>query len=225
MMQGSLWLAVVGAATLVAMFTSASAHAVPSDEAERAWAAQWAGAKFDGADPAAETAPFGRANLDPIFSFTYDGRKSTEFLGSWKIERSKRDLPGGAVEHTVVYTDSTTGLVVRCAGKRYADLPGVEWVLYFKNTGAEDTPILDTILPLDAGFAFGRDKSAWLHYANGSECRLEDFEPQTAPLARTRTIHKGHGLAKAIQCTSNRRAGALRAAGCHSSTSILARMA
>jgi alpha-galactosidase len=49
--------------------------------------------------------------------------------------------------------------------------------LYFKNTGVADTPILRDIQALDCGLPLTRDKGARVHYANGSECRLDDFAP------------------------------------------------
>lgn len=67
----------------------------------------------------------------------------------------------------------------------YQDFPAVEWVLYFKNTGASDTAILADIRPLNGGLALKRDRTAVVHYANGSECRADDFAPLSAPLGPT----------------------------------------
>jgi hypothetical protein len=45
----------------------------------------------------------------------------------------------------MVYTDTETRLQVRCIAIEYHDFPAVEWILYFKNTGVEGTPIIKSI--------------------------------------------------------------------------------
>ena len=56
-------------------------------------------------------------------------------------------------EHTLTWTDPKTGLEVRCVGIEYRDFPAVEWVLYVKNTGNKDTPILENSMPGHSTYA------------------------------------------------------------------------
>ncbi len=89
----------------------------------------------------------------PFFSFTYGGLASFELLKNWPLVRTSRRLDEYRIERTLTYTDLKTGLLVRCVGVEYTDFPTVEWTLYFKNTGTTNTPILENIQALDAGFA------------------------------------------------------------------------
>jgi alpha-galactosidase len=112
------------------------------------------------------------------FSFGYGEGRAPAILSSWRFERSE-DAGGKSV---LKWTDPATGLECRAEITRYSDFPAVEWVLYFKNTGTADTPILDGIQALDAGLPLPRDKSACVYHARGSECRLDDFMPLRTPL-------------------------------------------
>ncbi|MHB0999908.1 MAG: NPCBM/NEW2 domain-containing protein, partial [Armatimonadota bacterium] len=77
---------------------------------------------------------------EPPFSFTYNGKPSSELLKSWKLDRSSRKIDANRTERTITCTDPETGLVVRCVGIEYGDFPTVEWTVYLKNTGTSDTP-------------------------------------------------------------------------------------
>ena len=52
-------------------------------------------------------------------------------------------------EHTLSFTAPGSGLVCRCVAVEYEDFPTVEWTLYFKNTGSNDSPILSNVQALD----------------------------------------------------------------------------
>ncbi len=86
-----------------------------------------------------------RYSTDPPFSFVYGGKASAELLQRWGAKRSHKKLDERRTEHTIVYTDHETGLVVRCVAVEYHDFPTVEWTLYLKNTGSADTPILSDV--------------------------------------------------------------------------------
>ncbi len=88
-------------------------------------------------------------STDPPFSFVYGGKPSAELLKTWKMERSSKKLDANREQRTITWTDPATKLQVRCVGVEYKDFPTVEWTVYFKNTGAADTPILEKIQALD----------------------------------------------------------------------------
>lgn len=103
------------------------------------------------------------------FSFRYNGQSSHEFLGTWTREDR---------ENGVAYTDPDTGLEVRCEVTRFDDFPAVEWVMYLRNTGATETPILEDIHPLDDTLPCLTDSLCTFRYATGSLCTPEDFAPR-----------------------------------------------
>ena len=113
----------------------------------------------------------------PLFSFTYDGKSSDALLPQWKPERSSRALDNQRTERRVVWTDPATGLEVRCVGVEYQDFPAVEWTVYFKNTGKENTPILEQIQALDVTFQRNQGSEFVLHSTKGDWCTADSFEP------------------------------------------------
>ena len=141
----------------------------------------WAAAKLQGAS--ANQTPGGPQ--ERFFSFTYAGKPSAAFLAGWKLERTSINPAADRIEHVLTYSDPGSGLVVRCCVTEFNDFPAVEWVLYFKNAGAADTALIEDILPLDGGFALPKAEHARVHYANGSECRIDDFAPRLAALGPT----------------------------------------
>lgn len=133
-------------------------------------------------------------STEPFISFVYGGRPSSEFLPEWKLDRSSRKLDENRTEYTVSYTDPGTGLEARCVGVAYTDYPNVEWTLYFKNTGKNDTPIIEQIQAIDT--VFDRDAAAEfvLNYHKGDDCTADSFEPheeKLAPKAEKRIANTG----------------------------------
>lgn len=119
----------------------------------------------------------------PCFSFVYDGRPSSSFLGNWTLETSKKKLDGKRTETTTVYSDPGTGLQVACRMVAYSDFPTVEWVLSLRNTGKKDTPILEKIRPLDVLVSRkSGDAEFVLHHNQGSMTSHDDFQPFESPL-------------------------------------------
>jgi len=130
--------------------------------------------------------PFGSEHsaltADPPFSFSYDGRPSAEILKTWEIQRASRNLDSSRIERTVTYTDPKTGLIVRCVGIEYLDFPTVEWTVYFRNAGAEDTPVLSDIQALDMHLKSSGQGDFILHHHTGTLVSAHDFEPHETPL-------------------------------------------
>ena len=119
---------------------------------------------------------------DPPFSFTYGGRPAAELLKTWDLKRAARKIDDERTEHTLTYTDAKTGLVLRCVAVEYRDFATVEWTLYFKNTGAADTPILEGIQALDAAWQRGPTGEFMLHHGVGSPANRTDYGPLQTPL-------------------------------------------
>jgi alpha-galactosidase len=121
-------------------------------------------------------------DTERFFAFTYDGIPSSEFLASWKLERAQRQLDALRTEHTLIYTDPKTGLSVRCVGIAYRDFPTVEWTLYFKNGGSQDTPILSDIEAINTNFDRSAAQEFVLHRHKGDDCTADSFQPFTETL-------------------------------------------
>ncbi|OHB77797.1 MAG: hypothetical protein A2W31_10965 [Planctomycetes bacterium RBG_16_64_10] len=128
-------------------------------------ASNWAASHFNSAKP---TLPF---------SFTYDQQRSAALLRSWQFTSSTRKLNAAKTERTLIWTDPKTRLSVRCVMIEYHDFPVVEWTVYFKNTGATPTPILENIQALDADFQRDRGGEFVLHGTKGDWCTADSFEP------------------------------------------------
>jgi alpha-galactosidase len=126
-----------------------------------------------------ERAPY---STELPFSFVYDGKTSAELLKAGKLERSSRKLDEQRTERTLLWKDERTGLQVRCVTVEYADFPHVEWTLYFKNTGTNDTPIISEVLALDTRFEKNGRGDFLLHHHKGTFVRADDFEPLTTTL-------------------------------------------
>ncbi|HOV75975.1 MAG TPA: alpha-galactosidase [Candidatus Hydrogenedentes bacterium] len=130
------------------------------------------------------------ANLlggDPsrVLSFQYGGRPIGEVAIAWKTERTNDESAPDRIERVLTISAPVSGLVIRCCVTEYKDFPAVEWVLYLKNAGDADTPIISDILPIDAGFVSLRAEEVRLHHAKGSDCRMDDFAPLLTPLGPT----------------------------------------
>ncbi len=107
------------------------------------------------------------------FSFTYDGKPSSEFLAGW----DKSSAKDGKLKRDYFYRDPRTGLEVTWEVRQFQGFPAVEWVLRFTNRGEKDTPIIENILPLDTRISLASDCEAIFHHGRGSSPSRSDFEP------------------------------------------------
>lgn len=115
------------------------------------------------------------------FSFVYGGRQSSEFIRSWKSQ-VKDEQPGeGIRRRTLTLTDRETGLEVKAVATIYTDTAGVDWTIYFTNTGDKDTPVLEQVKAVDLPVALSISGDPVLHRLHGttscSAFTLDDFQP------------------------------------------------
>jgi alpha-galactosidase len=125
-------------------------------------------------------ASFGPETSVPPFSFRYGGQYSAGLLKTWNAERTSKVLDEFRIQHTLTYTDSKTDLEVRCIIVEYKDFPTIEWTLFFKNTGASDSPILSDIQALDIDIDFNpenRDDEFVLHHFAGGFAGPDAYRP------------------------------------------------
>jgi alpha-galactosidase len=117
-------------------------------------------------------------------SFHYGGDEppGSAPLNDWTVRRGPARPEQGVTCHTVVLADPRTGLECRCEIKAYTDFPAVEWVVYFRNAGEKDTPILSDIQPLDVLVPLDAQAACRVHHARGGLTQTDDFAPLETPL-------------------------------------------
>jgi alpha-galactosidase len=130
----------------------------------------------------------------PPFSFVYDGKKSPDLLPVWQSRVVDAGSDAVAARRHVIYLDPATKLEVRVEVTSYNDFPAVEWLLRFRNTGAQDSPVLEQVQPLDARFTAPAGDPV-IHYARGAVCSRDDFMPLRRALNKNGTLdlHAGGG--------------------------------
>ncbi|MGB9619124.1 MAG: glycoside hydrolase family 36 N-terminal domain-containing protein, partial [Armatimonadota bacterium] len=114
------------------------------------------------------------AGTCPAFSFLYDGKPSSQLLTAWKSETQTQKLDQDCTRIVTTWRDTSTGLQVIWDILLYADFPAADWVLYFENTGASDTPIVEDIQAADIAL---NSPPYTLHRTNGAPANPTDFEP------------------------------------------------
>lgn len=129
---------------------------------------------------ASEAQLMDRLSATPPFSFVYNGKPSDSLLPTWKFKESSKKLTENRRQRTQTYTDPKTGLQVRLVATSYADFPTVDYIVYLKNTGKADTPIIENIQGLDSVF---QGKQFKLHHFHGSTTSPQDYEPYVQELA------------------------------------------
>ena len=115
-------------------------------------------------------------STEPPFSFICGGKLSAELLTSWPVTRKVTPRDANRTEHLLTWTDSASGLELRCVAVVYRDFPTVEWTLYFKNNGKSDSAMLEQIQALDMFFP-PTPGNMWLHHFGGSTCAATDYQP------------------------------------------------
>ena len=118
-------------------------------------------------------------NADPKlpFSFIYDGKASSELLKTWQKKAETTILDSNRTQYTHIWTDTKTGLEVRSVAVDYSDYSAVEWTVYFRNTGTDNTPVLKEIQGLDATFNRGSNDEFVLNGIKGDFCTEDSYEP------------------------------------------------
>ena len=120
-----------------------------------------------------------------------------DLLKAWLTEETAQKLDESRIQQMLTYADSETGLEVRCEIIEYTDYPAAEWVVYFRNNGDKDRPILENIQALDISIRLEAPYK-WplrtrptptytepqaslhefvIHHSKGSKCHIEDFRP------------------------------------------------
>jgi alpha-galactosidase len=111
------------------------------------------------------------------FSFTYAGRSSGELLKSWPSSLTSTRLDADRTQHVLAWADGSSGVEVRCVAVDYADFPAVEWTVYLRNAGKEDTPILESLQGIDVTIERGPEREFVLHHWKGDTSAADLYQP------------------------------------------------
>ena len=140
----------------------------------------WAAAAFVGT--AGTGQPHGLLDAAIPFSFQYAGLPSAEAMKHWTRSdevTSEKDCQ----QRTVTWADPATKLEVQAVVRAWKRYPAVDWVLYFKNAGTQDSPILEDIQALDVRLAAGSaHQRTVLHQILGDVCGERSYLPQETVL-------------------------------------------
>jgi len=162
--------------------------------------ADWADAEIELAD-GTKVRPTGNNTMFPSevlsdgllpFSFTYGGKSSEELVPGWNRSRTSTSK-AGVKTRTLTWRDPKTGIECVLELQTFAKFPAVEWVMRFRNTGTEDTPLLEDIRPLDMEWVPDKDRNlhrdeTMLRRSCGSKQKPTDFRYQVDPLTAGSTI-------------------------------------
>lgn len=122
------------------------------------------------------------ADLNPPFSFHYDGVSFQDLCQKWEIQRQNQQLDENRTFYQIDWTDPATGLKVSCQATDFADFPAIEWVVDFENTNSNDTGIISDIKAIDFPVAPGAERNYTLYHAYGSDMKMEDFGLRSDPI-------------------------------------------
>lgn len=118
------------------------------------------------------------------FSFVYGGRNSSEFLNSWKNQVKDEVVDATMLRRTLTLTDPETGLEIRAIVMIYTNTAGVDWTLYFTNTGTKETPVIEQIKAVDVRIDLGGSPDPpVLHRIKGGGGGVDDWMPFDEALA------------------------------------------
>jgi alpha-galactosidase len=168
--------------------SSAGSHQLGTDsemDLARAWARAF---RLPAVKPASSQSKLLPELLEPPFSFVYGDRPCSDLLPAWNLDVKDSDVDASKLQQEVIYTDPGTGLTVRAVATVFKDFPAVEWVMHFENTGSADTPILQSVRPLDASLC-SPDGDPTIHYSRGAACSASDFMPMTRVLGKRGSLH------------------------------------
>ena len=110
------------------------------------------------------------------FSFVLGGQSSRGLLPAWKRDVTSEAPAGGQERRVITYRDPVSKLEVRCELTCFTEYPAVEWVIFLKNTGMADSPVIENLKPLDLSIDVPA-RDVILHRMNGSTCSPADFLP------------------------------------------------
>ncbi|MHB1456921.1 MAG: NPCBM/NEW2 domain-containing protein [Armatimonadota bacterium] len=134
-----------------------------------------------------------RPSIDtvPPFSFIYDGITSSDFLSGWNRNAESKKIDAKRTKTVLTFDDPKTGLQLKCESVEYSDYPAVEWIIYFKNNGSKDTPVISNIRAMDLNLIGSAQSDFMVHHAKGSDSVMSDFAPTEEAIKADKPLNIG----------------------------------
>jgi alpha-galactosidase len=126
------------------------------------------------------------------FSFDYGGKPAKEFLPSWQRSETVHPLSEGRTLRTITYRDLASHLEVSREITTFPEKNVIAWVLRLHNGGAQDSPILKNILPLDLDIHVPASDAVIFHGAHGSSSGVMDYVPVDNDLRAGKRVQLSH---------------------------------
>ncbi|MFH1007450.1 MAG: glycoside hydrolase family 36 protein [Candidatus Latescibacterota bacterium] len=121
-----------------------------------------------------ETSDCGKLAGERPFSFLLGGASCRQLVASWEYTvETGRDADRCCVH----WQDRMSGICLTAEIRRFDPFDAIYYVLHIANDGTGDTPILESILPLNAGVRLPHGGPVVLHHANGCTTAIDDFLP------------------------------------------------
>lgn len=116
----------------------------------------------------------------PPFSFRIGDVSSDSVIRKWIFEsRSIEPSQEGEMDYEFSWTDPVSKMCVRATVKGYPDYDAVEWVLNFRNTAGENSPMLSDVRSVDVDYRYSGKGSCVVQYAEGTHVSKADFHPRS----------------------------------------------
>ena len=156
----------LGLVAIAVVYSPGPAWAVKPTAQELTRSSQWLAENFGHgiASQASSPKPGRHAGAVPPFSFVYGGKPFQDLLHTWEFHETAAKVDETRTRRIQTYRDRTSGLTVRCEIVEYRDYPVVEWTLHFKNSGTNDTAIVENIQALDSRFKGPAGNEFLLHH-------------------------------------------------------------
>lgn len=141
------------------------------------------------------TGHFAKGKVPP-FSFVYGGKQSGSFITKWKFKTESKVQNAAMSEYVFKYTESTSGLEVKCRVKGFYNFQAVEWMLEFTNVASANSPALEKVNAVDEQFDYKNTGNFTLHYAKGSDAKRSDFAAVDSALVAGKAIYLTSGTGR-----------------------------
>lgn len=101
----------------------------------------------------------------------------TKDVATWQREISTTRDQDKKLERLVTFRHKTSGLVIQYKAVLYHDYPVIEWTVFYKNEGKENTPILHDLKSIDTIFPEFSGQKVVLHRNKGDNCTADSYQP------------------------------------------------
>ncbi len=126
----------------------------------------------------------------PPFSFVLGGKNSDSFIRNWDYHSLKVNSNDLNIKEAVYsYSDSESGMTVRCYVTIFNDFQAVEWVLRFSNSSSGNSPVIEKAAVLHHTFTSMESGNFILHHAKGSNAERNDFQPMDEILQPAKNVY------------------------------------